>query len=40
MAAVRQALDAIGRELGLDPTPNIRELRARLRVELERDERP
>ena len=40
MAAVRrQALDEIGRELGLDPTPNLRELRARLRVELERDER-
>ena len=39
MAAVKQALDEIGRELGLDPTPNLRELRARLRVELERDER-
>jgi uncharacterized protein YbjT (DUF2867 family) len=39
MAAVKQALDEIGRELGLDPTPNLRELRARLRVELERNER-
>jgi hypothetical protein len=39
MAAVKQALDEIGRELGLDPSPNLRELRARLRVELERDER-
>jgi hypothetical protein len=39
MAAVKKALDEIGRELGLDPTPNLRELRARLRVELERDER-
>ena len=39
MVAVRHALDEIGRELGLDPTPNLRELRARLRVELERDER-
>jgi hypothetical protein len=38
-AAVKQALDGVGRELGLDPTPNLRELRARLRVELERDER-
>lgn len=39
MAAVKHALDAIGRDLGLDPTPDLRELRQRLRVELERDER-
>jgi hypothetical protein len=39
MAAVQHALDEIGREVGLDPTPNLRELRQLLRVELERDER-
>src|SRR5262249_20158531 len=38
MAAVNAGIDEIDRDLGLDPTPGLRELRLLLRTELERAE--